>query len=172
MYKSTCHKAHVFGDHIDTDVIIPARYLSRSEPEYLAAYCMVDIDPEFANSVSPGDIIVAGTNFGCGSSREHAPIAIKASGIHCVIAKSFARIFHRNAINIGLSLIEADTAALNVQSGDSVKINWELGVLVNKASGIQIPFDAPPPFISEIIAAGGLLPYVKQEREALKRDVV
>lgn len=171
MYKATCHPAHVFGDNIDTDVIIPARYLSRSEPDYLASFCMVDIDPDFAKRVAQNDVIVAGNNFGCGSSREHAPIAIKGSGVRCVIAKSFARIFHRNAINIGLTVIEADTAALQVKNGDAVKINWELGVIVNKTSGIQIPFSAPPAFIENIIAAGGLLPYVTKEQEAMTEDV-
>lgn len=169
MEHQNCHKAHVYGDHIDTDVIIPARYLSASTPEHLAKYCMIDIDPEFANRVVGGDLIIAGRNFGCGSSREHAPMAIKASGIHCVIAKSFARIFLRNAINIGLTVIEADTDALNAQMGDLIKINWEIGAIINRNGGIQIPFSAPPPFIHEIITAGGLLAYVTEQKEALIR---
>lgn len=169
MNQQNCHTAHVYGDHIDTDVIIPARYLSASNPEHLAKYCMIDIDPEFASRVHEGDLIIAGRNFGCGSSREHAPMAIKASGIHCVIAKSFARIFLRNAINIGLTVIEADTDALNAQMGDLIKINWEIGAIVNRNGGIQIPFSAPPPFIHQIITAGGLLTYVTEQKEALKQ---
>lgn len=138
-------KAHLYGDHVDTDVIIPARYLNNASLDHLAKHCMIDIDPDFAAKVEKDDVIIAGKNFGCGSSREHAPLAIKASGVSCVLAKSFARIFHRNAINIGLSVIEIDTEALGAKSGDVIKINWELGVVVNKTAGRQIPFMAPPP---------------------------
>lgn len=165
----TANFAHVYGDHVDTDVIIPARYLSAADEAHLAKHCMIDIDPDFAKRVKSGDLIIAGKNFGCGSSREHAPLAIKASGIRCVIAKSFARIFLRNAVNIGLTIIEANTDALKASTGDVIKINWELGVIVNKTSAVQIPFSAPPAFIHNIVKAGGLLPYVTAEQEALKR---
>ena len=155
-------KAHLYGDHVDTDVIIPARYLNNADLEHLAKHCMIDIDPDFAAKVEKDDVIIAGKNFGCGSSREHAPLAIKASGVSCVLAKSFARIFHRNAINIGLSVIEIDTDALGAKADDVIKINWELGVVVNKTAGRQIPFLAPPPFIHQMASCGGLLPYLSQ----------
>ena len=170
MNLQTCHRAHVYGNHVDTDVIIPARYLNCASDEHLAKYCLMDLDPEFASRVQSGDLIIAGYNFGCGSSREHAPMALKASGIRCVIAKSFARIFLRNAINIGLTVIEVDTDALKASTGDEIKINWELGVLVNKNIGVQIPFNAPPPFIKGIIAAGGLLSYATHERRLKSHD--
>lgn len=164
--------AHVYADHVDTDVIIPARYLNNASPEHLAKHCMIDIDADFAHTVKKDDVIIAGKNFGCGSSREHAPLAIKSSGVCCVIAKSFARIFLRNAINIGLSVIEVDTDALAAKKGDQIKINWELGVIVNKTAGRQIPFSAPAPFIHEMASAGGLLPYLanrpKPEPEAIR----
>lgn len=167
-HKRPCQtgKAHVYKDHVDTDVIIPARYLNNASLEHLAKYCMIDIDPNFSSTIEKDDVIIAGKNFGCGSSREHAPLAIKASGISCVLAKSFARIFHRNAINIGLSVIEIDTDALAAKSGDVIKINWELGVVVNKTAGRQIPFVAPPPFIHQMASYGGLLPYLSQRPKA------
>lgn len=152
--------AHCYGNNVDTDVIIPARYLNQSDPAHLAAYCMVDIDAEFANRVQQNDIIFAGNNFGCGSSREHAPMAIKASGVSCVVAKSFARIFLRNAVNIGLTLIEADPEPLDIQTGDPVHMNLKNGTLTNCRNGKTLNFQAPPPFMQAIIEAGGLIPYV------------
>ncbi|MEF9971591.1 MAG: 3-isopropylmalate dehydratase small subunit [Oscillospiraceae bacterium] len=150
-------KAIKYGNHIDTDVIIPARYLAVSQPEKLAEHCMEDIDKSFVSRVRPGDIMVAGINFGCGSSREHAPIAIKASGISCVIAKSFARIFYRNAINIGLSILESDKAAESIDEGDEVAIDFDSGIITNitkNESYVTQPF---PEFIKDIISRGGLL---------------
>ncbi len=149
-----------FGKDVDTDVIIPARYLNTSEPEALAQHCMEDADPEFPRKVAQGDIIVAGKNFGCGSSREHAPIAIKAAGVSCVIASSFARIFYRNALNIGLPIFESAEAAEKIQQGDVVEIDEASGVIENLSRGETyqaVPF---PPFMQELIKAGGLVPYV------------
>lgn len=159
-------KAHIYGNNIDTDVIIPARYLNRSDEAHLAAYCMADIDASFADRVQPGDVIFAGSNFGCGSSREHAPMAIKASGVSCVVAKSFARIFLRNAVNIGLTVIEADHTPLGLQSGDAVALDMANGQLTNLSSGQTIDFPAPPPFMQAIIEAGGLIPYVLAQKGA------
>lgn len=148
-------KAHKYGDNIDTDVIIPARHLNTSDPEVLKLHCMEDIDKDFVNKVKTGDIIVGGKNFGCGSSREHAPIAIKAAGISCVIAESFARIFYRNAINIGLPIIECKDAALAIENGETVEIDLVNGKIICNDK----MFNAPPfpPFIQEIITAGGLM---------------
>ena len=148
-------KVHKYGDNIDTDVIIPARCLNTSDPEELKAHCMEDIDADFVNRVQHDDIIVGGKNFGCGSSREHAPIAIKASGISCVIAKSFARIFYRNSINIGLPIIESSEAAQAIQNGETVKVDFDKGEV---KVGSQV-FNVPPfpEFIQRIINAGGLL---------------
>ena len=146
-----------FGDNVDTDVIIPARYLNSSEPKELAAHCMEDIDKDFVKKVKKGDLIVANKNFGCGSSREHAPIAIKASGIDCVIAKTFARIFYRNAINIGLPILECPEASEKIQDGDEVSIDFDSGVITNetKSETYQaLPF---PDFIKDIMAKGGLI---------------
>ncbi|MCL2086509.1 MAG: 3-isopropylmalate dehydratase small subunit [Oscillospiraceae bacterium] len=144
-----------YGDNIDTDVIIPARYLNTHAPEELKLHCMEDIDPDFIKKVKPGTIMVGGKNFGCGSSREHAPIAIKASGISCVIAESFARIFYRNAVNIGLPIIESSQAASFIQEGDTVEIDFENGkVKCNEREFDVVPF---PPFIQKIIKAGGLM---------------
>ena len=147
-------KALCYGDNVDTDVIIPARYLNTSDPQALAAHCMEDIDPHFLSKVSPGDVIVAGRNFGCGSSREHAPLAIKTAGISCVVAKSFARIFYRNAINIGLPIIVCDGA---FQEGDVLSVDLGAGVLTNQTSGQSYPFPPFPPFLQKIIEAGGLM---------------
>jgi 3-isopropylmalate/(R)-2-methylmalate dehydratase small subunit len=152
---------HKYGDHIDTDVIIPARLLNNTDPSFLASHCMEDIDGEFAGRVKKGDIMVGGVNFGCGSSREHAPIAIKASGVSCVIAKNFARIFYRNAINIGLPLMECPEAAKDAQPGDEIEVNFDSGMIRNitrDKSYTAVPF---PAFMQEIIAAGGLVEYTK-----------
>ncbi|MBE3588627.1 MAG: 3-isopropylmalate dehydratase small subunit [Thermoanaerobacteraceae bacterium] len=153
-------KAWKFGDDIDTDAIIPARYLNTSDPQELAAHCMEDADPTFAARVRPGEIIVAGKNFGCGSSREHAPIAIKAAGVSCVIAASFARIFYRNAFNIGLPIFESPEAAERIREGDQVAVDVESGVITNLTRGEEYRATPVPPFMQEIIAAGGLINYV------------
>ena len=148
---------HLYGDNVDTDVIIPARYLNTASHSELAAHCMEDIDKEFVNKVKSGDIIVAGRNFGCGSSREHAPIAIKASGISCVIAPTFARIFYRNAINIGLAILECPEAAAAIQDGDEVAVDFDTGVITDVTSGQTFQAQPFPPFIQNIIQKGGLL---------------
>jgi 3-isopropylmalate/(R)-2-methylmalate dehydratase small subunit len=153
--------AHKYGDHIDTDVIIPARLLNNTDPTFLAEHCMEDIDTAFAKRVKPGDIMVGGLNFGCGSSREHAPIAIKASGVSCVIAENFARIFYRNAINIGLPLMESPEAAKDAQMGDEIEVDIDKGTIRNitkNKSYTAVPF---PEFMQKIIAAGGLVEYTK-----------
>jgi 3-isopropylmalate/(R)-2-methylmalate dehydratase small subunit len=152
-------KIHKYGDHVDTDVIIPARCLNNPDPAFLAAHCMEDIDAAFAKNVRPGDIIVAGVNFGCGSSREHAPIAIKAAGVTCVVAENFARIFYRNAINIGLPVLECPAAAKEAGAGDTFDVNLDTGAVTNVTTGktyTAVPF---PEFMQKIIAAGGLVPY-------------
>ncbi|MEG0978445.1 MAG: 3-isopropylmalate dehydratase small subunit [Oscillospiraceae bacterium] len=149
--------AHKYGNNVDTDVIIPARYLNTAEPEELSVHCMEDIDVDFAGNVKAGDIIVAGKNFGCGSSREHAPIAIKASGIACVIAGSFARIFYRNAINIGLPILECEQASEDIENGDEIKVDFDAGVIENKTKGKVYNAQPFPPFIQNIIKSGGLL---------------
>lgn len=151
-----------YGDNIDTDIIIPARYLNTSLPEELAKHCMEDIDKEFVNKVKNGDIMVGGANFGCGSSREHAPIAIKASGISCVIADSFARIFFRNAINIGLPILECPEASKDIEDGDTVEINFDNGVIKNKTKNKEYQAVAFPPFMQKLINAGGLVKYIKE----------
>lgn len=151
---------HKYGDNIDTDVIIPARYLNTSDPNELAKKCMEDIDKEFVVRVEAGDIIVGGKNFGCGSSREHAPIAIKASGISCVIAESFARIFYRNSINIGLPIIECRDAARETEAGDEVEINFDNGMIYNVTKNKSYKGQAFPEFMQKIIKAGGLIPYI------------
>ncbi len=155
---------HVFkyGDNVDTDVIIPARHLAITDAKGLAAHCMEDIDADFVKKVQPGDIIVANKNFGCGSSREHAPIAIKASGVSCVIAETFARIFYRNAINIGLPIIECKEAAEGIEAGDEVEIDFDSGMIYNKTKGTQFMGQAFPPFMQELIAAGGLINYMNE----------
>lgn len=148
---------HKYGDNVDTDVIIPARYLNTASHAELAAHCMEDIDKDFVKTVKQGDIIVAAKNFGCGSSREHAPIAIQASGVSCVIASTFARIFYRNAINIGLPILECDAAADEIQNRDEVEVNFDTGVIQNKTSGKNYQAQPFPPFIQNIIQKGGLL---------------
>lgn len=150
-------KVHKFGDNVDTDVIIPARYLNTASHKELAAHCMEDIDKDFVNKVQCGDIMVAEKNFGCGSSREHAPIAIKASGISCVIASTFARIFYRNAINIGLPILECDEAAKDIKDGDEVSVNFDTGVITNETSGKTYQAEPFPEFIQNIIKKGGLI---------------
>lgn len=154
-------KIYKYGDNVDTDVIIPARYLNAPDEKSLAAHCMEDIDAMFATTVEAGDIIVANENFGCGSSREHAPIAIKASGVKCVIAASFARIFYRNAINIGLPIMESAEAAKEIRVGDVVSVDFATGLIVNETSGKTYQAAAFPQFIEGIIANGGLLNSLK-----------
>ncbi len=148
---------HKYGDNVDTDVIIPARYLNTASHAELASHCMEDIDREFVKNVKKGDIIVAAKNFGCGSSREHAPIAIQASGVSCVIASTFARIFYRNAINIGLPILECAEAAEDIRAGDEVEVDFDTGVIKNLSSGKSYKAQPFPPFIQNIIAKGGLL---------------
>ncbi len=148
---------HKYGDNVDTDVIIPARYLNTASHAELAEHCMEDIDENFVKNVKNGDIIVATKNFGCGSSREHAPIAIKASGISCVIATTFARIFYRNSINIGLPILECDEAAQDIQNGDEVEVDFDTGMIKNLSNGKSYKAQPFPPFIQNIIEKGGLL---------------
>ena len=154
-------RVHKFGDNVDTDVIIPARYLNRSDEQWLASHCMEGIDADFAKNVKKGDILVAEANFGCGSSREHAPIAIKASGISCVIASTFARIFYRNAINIGLAILECDEAAKNIKDGDEVEVDFDSGLIKNLTDGKTYQAQPFPDFIQNIIKNGGLMNSVK-----------
>ena len=153
-------KVYKYGDNIDTDVIIPARYLNVSDPAHLAAHCMEDIDKDFIKTVQPGDIIVANKNFGCGSSREHAPMAIKTAGISCVIAASFARIFYRNSINIGLPIVECPEAAEEIQAGDQVQVDFNTGTITDLTSGRTYQAQPFPASIQEIIQAGGLMKMV------------
>ncbi|OUN39686.1 MULTISPECIES: 3-isopropylmalate dehydratase small subunit [unclassified Faecalibacterium] len=152
-------KGHVFKypDNVDTDVIIPARYLNTQDAKELASHCMEDIDKEFVAKVQPGDVMVGGWNFGCGSSREHAPLCIKTSGISVVIAKSFARIFYRNSINIGLPILECEAAAEAIEAGDLVSVDFDTGVITDETTGAVFQAEPFPPFIQEIIAAGGLM---------------
>lgn len=150
-------RVHKYGDNVDTDVIIPARYLNTASHKELAAHCMEDIDKDFVNKVQEGDIIVAEKNFGCGSSREHAPIAIKASGISCVIASTFARIFYRNSINIGLPILECDEAAKDIDDGDIVSVDYDTGVIVNETKNKKYQAEPFPEFIQNIIRKGGLI---------------
>lgn len=154
-------RVHKYGDNVDTDVIIPARYLNTSSHAELAAHCMEDIDADFVSKVKEGEIMVAGKNFGCGSSREHAPIAIKASGISCVIASTFARIFYRNALNIGLAILECDEAAEDIKDGDEIKVDFDTGIITNVTTGKTYKAQPFPPFIQNIIAKGGLLNSIK-----------
>ncbi|MGI6686298.1 MAG: 3-isopropylmalate dehydratase small subunit [Bacillota bacterium] len=155
-------KTWKFGANIDTDAIIPARYLNTSLPEELAKHCMEDADPDFPNKVSQGDIIVADKNFGCGSSREHAPIAIKHSGVTCVIAPTFARIFYRNAINIGLPILESEEAVAGIKEGDVVEVNTDTGLIKNVTTGREFQAAPFPEFIEKIMAAGGLMAHIKE----------
>jgi len=161
--KAACGSVFKYGDNVDTDVIIPARYLNSSEPKELATHCMEDIDKEFVNKVNIGDIIVADKNFGCGSSREHAPIAIKAAGVSCVIAETFARIFYRNAINIGLPIIECPEAAKGISTGDVVEVDFDSGIITNRTTGVQFRGQAFPPFMQRIIDCGGLVNYINEK---------
>lgn len=149
-----------YGDNVDTDVIIPARYLATSEPAELAKHCMEDIDRDFVKKVKPGDIIVASKNFGCGSSREHAPIAIKGAGVSVVIAETFARIFYRNAINIGLPIVECKEAAEEIKAGDTVSVNFDTGIITDETTGKTYQGQSFPPFMQQLIDAGGLIPYI------------
>ena len=155
-------KVHKYGADVNTDAIIPARYLNVSEPAELAKHCMEGIDKDFVNRVQPGDIMVATTNFGCGSSREHAPLAIKAAGISCIIAKSFARIFFRNAINIGLPLLECDEAADKTEAGDLLEVELSTGKIKNLTNGMEFTAKPYPDFMAELISAGGLIEYTKR----------
>ena len=161
--KAACGKVFKFGDNVDTDVIIPARYLNSSDPKELAQHCMEDIDADFVKKVSPGDLIVATKNFGCGSSREHAPLAIKAAGVSCVIAETFARIFYRNAINIGLPIIVCPEAAKDIADGDEVEVDFDSGRITNKTKGTTYQGQAFPPFMQKIIDCGGLVNYINQK---------
>ena len=157
---------HKYGDHVDTDVIIPARYLASQNHQELASHCMEDIDKTFVTKVKDGDIMVAGVNFGCGSSREHAPIAIKASGISCVIAANFARIFYRNAINIGLAILECPAASAGIDDGDEVSVDFDTGVITNVTKGETYQAEPFPPFIKDMIAKGGLMVSLKAKEAA------
>ena len=154
-------QAHKYGDNIDTDVIIPARYLASQDAKELASHCMEDIDKDFHAKINPGDVIVGGLNFGCGSSREHAPVAIKASGISCVIAKSFARIFYRNAINIGLAILECPEASEKISDKDIIEIDFNTGLIVNKTKNEKYQAEPFPEFIKNMIDKGGLMASLK-----------
>lgn len=158
-------KGHVFkyGDNVDTDVIIPARYLNSYDAKELATHAMVDIDPTFVERVQPGDLIVANKNFGCGSSREHAPLCLKTAGVSCVIAETFARIFYRNAINIGLPIIECPEAARNIEAGDEVEVDFDSGIIRNLTKNTQFKGQAFPEFMQKIIASEGLINYINQK---------
>ena len=160
-------KGHVFKypDNVDTDVIIPARYLNTQDAKELASHCMEDIDKSFVSKVQPGDVMVGGWNFGCGSSREHAPLCIKTSGISVVIAKSFARIFYRNSINIGLPILECPAAADAIAAGDVVRVDFDTGVITDETTGAAFQAEPFPPFIQEIIAAGGLMNSIKAKKQ-------
>ena len=162
-------KVHKYGTDVNTDAIIPARYLNVSEPAELARHCMEDIDPDFAKRVKPGDIMVAETNFGCGSSREHAPLAIKASGIAAIIARSFARIFFRNAVNIGLPLLECAEAVANTEAGDILEVDLSSGKIKNLTSGMEFTAKPYPDFMAELIADGGLIEHTRKVL-AIRRD--
>ena len=162
-FKGTVHR---YGRDVDTDVIIPARYLNTSDPAELAKHCMEDLDASFVGKVAPGDIIVAEENFGCGSSREHAPVAIKASGISCVIAANFARIFYRNAINIGLAILECPAASAEIENGDEVTVDFDTGVITDVTKGTTYQAEPFPPFIKDMIARGGLMASLKAKEAA------
>ena len=154
-----------YGDNVDTDVVIPARYLNSSDPKELATHCMEDIDKDFVNKVQKGDIIVAEKNFGCGSSREHAPLAIKAAGVSCVIAETFARIFYRNAINIGLPIIECPEASKGIEAGDEVEVDFDTGIITDKTKGTTFKGQAFPEFMQKIIKAEGLVNYINSQQK-------
>ena len=159
-----CGSVFKYGDNVDTDVIIPARYLNITNGDELAKHCMEDIDKDFVNQVKKGDIIVANKNFGCGSSREHAPLVIRCAGVSCVIAETFARIFYRNAINIGLPIIECPEAAKAIKAGDQVSVDFDSGIITNQSTGETFEGQAFPPFMQEIISAGGLFPYINKKK--------
>jgi len=154
--------AYTFGNDVDTDAIIPARYLSTSDPEVLKRHCMEDADPSFPDKVKPGDVIVAGKNFGCGSSREHAPIAIKAAGVSCVIASSFARIFFRNSFNMGLPIFESDEAARSIRQGDTLEVDAGTGLITDLTTGERFQARPIPAFMQELIADGGLMEHIRK----------
>lgn len=166
-FEGTVHK---YGRDVDTDVIIPARYLTTSDPAELANHCLEDLDSEFVKKVQPGDIIVAEENFGCGSSREHAPICIKAAGVSVVIVKSFARIFYRNAINIGFPILECPKAAAEIANGDQVSVDFATGTITDETTGKTYHATAFPPFIQKIIAHGGLLSYLKARQQNMEAE--
>ena len=161
--KAAHGRVFKYGDNVDTDVIIPARYLNSSDPKELATHCMEDIDKDFVANVKEGDIIVANKNFGCGSSREHAPISIKAAGVSCVIAETFARIFYRNAINIGLPIIECPDAAIAIQAGDEVEVDFNSGMITDITTGQKFQGQAFPEFMQKIIACEGLVNYINNK---------
>lgn len=163
--------AHVYGDNVDTDVIIPARYLTSTEPEELAKHCMEDLDPEFCERCSPGDLMVGGRNFGSGSSREHAPLAIKGAGITCIVAESFARIFYRNAINVGLPIVECPGVTADAQPGDQFRVDLDAGRVENLTRGTSYEATAMPEFMRGILDAGGLMPWVKRQMAGGNGDV-
>ncbi len=165
---SICGKVWKYGDNIDTDAIIPARYLNMSGEAELAAHCMEDIDGDFAKKVRRGDVVVAGKNFGCGSSREHAPVALKGCGVSCVVAESFARIFYRNAINIGLPILECPAAAQGTRAGQTLEVDLAAGIIRNLETGGTYQATAYPPFMLELIAAGGLIEYTRRKLAASK----
>ena len=164
-------KVWKFGDNIDTDAIIPARYLNTSDPEELARHIMEDADKEFPNKVKSGDVIIAGANFGCGSSREHAPIAIKAAGIQAVVAKSFARIFYRNAFNIGLPIFESEDASEKIREGDEIQIDADKGIIKNITKKEEYTAKPIPQFMQELISAGGLIEWTKKKLQSLKQPI-
>ncbi len=157
-------KVFKYGDNVDTDVIIPARYLNSFDAQELASHAMADIDPTFVERVKPGDLIVANKNFGCGSSREHAPLCLKTAGVSCVIAETFARIFYRNAINIGLPIIECPEAAREIEAGDKVEVDFDSGVIYDRTKGTQYKGQAFPEFMQKLIAAGGLVNYTNRNK--------
>ena len=162
--KAACGHVFKYGDNVDTDVIIPARYLNSSDPKELATHCMEDIDADFVRKVKAGDIIVANKNFGCGSSREHAPLCLKTAGVSCVIAETFARIFYRNAINIGLPIIECPEAARNIEAGDEVEVDFDSGKIYNRTKGTEFQGQPFPEFMQKLIAAGGLVNYTNAKK--------
>ena len=162
IYKGQAWK---FGDHVDTDVIIPARYLTSSDPQELGKHCLEDADPQFVRKIKKGDILVAGKNFGSGSSREHAPIALKAAGISCVIAKSFARIFYRNAFNMGLPILESPEASESIGPGDSLMVDTDTGMIADRTTGEKFQAQPIPPFMQELVRDGGLIEHIKKTDE-------
>ena len=163
MMQKARGKAFVFGDDVNTDVILPGKYLNVTDPQELASHCMESADPAFASQAVPGDVLVAHKNFGCGSSREHAPLSIKHLGISCVIASTFARIFYRNALNIGLPILECDEAARSIRQGDIVSVDFESGLITDETQGLTFRAEPFPPFMQKLIACGGLVNYSKSK---------